>query len=71
MPRIRRKPDLADALAYAVGRKKKLKGPRREFYGIFIDKILDAPLRGFELDGSEGLCEECLETLKDRATKKR
>ncbi len=66
MPRNRRQPDRADALAYAVNRRKKLKGPRREFYAIFIDAMLDKPLKGFTLDASEGLCETCSEKTTQR-----
>jgi hypothetical protein len=66
MPRKRRTPDRADALAYAVGRKRKLKGPRREFYTVFIDCLLGSPVPGFELDRPEKLCTACSEKVGAR-----
>jgi len=61
MPRIRRQPDLADVIAYVVGRRKKLKGPTREIYGFLLAVCLDQGARAHP----EKLCEECTTKLKD------
>jgi len=66
MPRIRRQPDLADVIAYAVGRRKKLKGPRREIYGFILAACLDQGAR----TAPEKLCDECITNLQDRPSKR-
>lgn len=54
MPRIRRQVTLEDALAYAIGRKRKLKGPKREIYSFIIQQCL-----GGATAAPEGMCKEC------------
>lgn len=58
MPRKRRPVTLEDALAYAIGRKRKLKGPRRDLYSFIIQQCLgNAPA------APEGMCDECEKTI--------
>ncbi len=67
MPRRRRPITLEDVLAYAIGRKRKLKGPRKDIYSFIISQCL-----GIEAPASlpEGLCETCENNLKDRPSKR-
>lgn len=58
MPRKRRPVTLEDALAYAIGRKRKLKGPRRDIYSFIIQQCL-----GGAEAAPEGMCEECEKTI--------
>ncbi len=67
MPRKRRPPDLEDVLAYAIGRKRKLKGPRKDLYSFIINQCLGAEL---PTSGPGGLCEACENNLKDRPSKR-
>ena len=67
MPRKRRPPTLEDVLAYAIGRKRKLKGPRKDLYSFIINQCLGADL---PTSGPGGLCNECETNLKDRPSKR-
>jgi len=71
MPRKRRQPDLGDALAYAVNRREKLKGPKKALYAKIVDALLEEVMmhghdertvvthQGKVVRGLKGLCEEC------------
>jgi len=67
MPRKRRPVTLEDVLAYAIGRKRKLKGPRRDLYSFIINECLGGHAAA-ELP--EGLCETCETNLMDRPSKR-
>jgi len=67
VPRKRRPPTLEDVLAYAIGRKRKLKGPRKDLYSFIIAQCLGAEL---PTSPPEGLCETCETNLKDRPSKR-
>ncbi len=67
MPRKRRPVTIEDALAYAIGRKRKLKGPRKELYSLIIDVLLDS--HGHATLHTE-LCAECATNLQDRPSKR-
>jgi len=67
VPRKRRPTTLEDVLAYAIGRKRKLKGPRKDIYSFIISQCL-----GAEVPSSDagGLCETCATNLHDRPSKR-
>jgi len=67
VPRKRRAVTLEDVLAYAIGRKRKLKGPRKDIYSFIISQCLGADL---PTSGPGGLCETCETNLKDRPSKR-
>jgi len=67
VPRKRRPPTLEDVLAYAIGRKRKLKGPRKDLYSFIINQCLGAEL---PTSGPGGLCDACETNLKDRPSKR-
>jgi len=66
VPRKRRATTLEDVLAYAIGRKRKLKGPRKDIYSFIISQCLGAEVPS-SLAG--GLCETCATNLHDRPRK--
>jgi len=70
MPRKRRTPTYSDALSYAVLRRKKLKGPSKAMYDVFIDCLLEVGGKRFNPSAAGrdalGLCDECSEKVGQR-----